>query len=90
MARDPFEFNYDTDHPISVKITETEVIVTLADGRTIGNPLDWHSWLRDASPEQQQNAKIGVFSVDWPDFDEGLDIQGMLLGVRPGQPKINA
>jgi hypothetical protein len=26
---------------------------------------------------------VSVKLVDWPDLDEGLDIQGMLQGIRP-------
>jgi hypothetical protein len=80
---DDFEFNHDTDRPVAVVIRDNKVWVTLADGRIIANPLEWHPWLRDASPEQQANVELNVFSVDWPDLDEGLDIEGMLRGIRP-------
>jgi len=50
-----------------------------------GNPLDWHSWLAIASPEQQAHVELRHYSVDWTDLDEGLDIQGMLMGIRPKQ-----
>jgi hypothetical protein len=59
------------------------VSVTLADGRIISNPLDWHPWLANATLEQQASVEYHAFSVDWPDLDEGLDIQGMLQGIRP-------
>ena len=78
-----FKFNYETDRPVDVAVHDSKVWVTLADGRTIANPLDWHPWLADATPEQQANAVLNVFSVDWPDLDEGLDIEGMLRGIRP-------
>ncbi len=81
--RDPFEFNYETDRPVEVIIRDGKVWVTLADGRVIANPVDWHPWLAKATPEQQAHIELGVFSVDWPDLDEGLDIEGMLHGIRP-------
>jgi hypothetical protein len=84
--RDPFTFNYDLDRPVDVRIHDDLISVTLADGRIISNPLAWHPWLANATPEQQANVEYGAFSVDWPDLDEGLDIQGMLLGVRPASP----
>ncbi|MBN1966574.1 MAG: DUF2442 domain-containing protein [Anaerolineae bacterium] len=71
------------DRPIAVEIRDGAVWVTLADGRVIGNPLDWHPWLADATPAQQANYELCPFSVDWPDLDEGLDIEGMLRGIRP-------
>jgi hypothetical protein len=78
-----FEFNAETDRPVEVVIRDEKVWVTLADGRVIANPLQWHPWLATATPEQQTNVKLNVFSVDWPDLDEGLDIEGMLRGIRP-------
>jgi uncharacterized membrane protein len=79
----PFEFDYQADRPIEVTIHDGKVWVTLADGRVIANPLDWHPWLANATPEQQTNIELNVFSVNWTDLDEGLDIEGMLQGIRP-------
>lgn len=83
VVAEDFRFNHETDRPVAVEFEGGMVIVSLADGRTIGNPLDWHPWLRDASREQQSNYELRAFSVDWPDLDDGLDIEGMLRGVRP-------
>lgn len=69
-----------------MSIENEEVRVKLADGRLIGNPLEWHHWLANANPEQQANYELCPMSMFWPDLDEGLDIQGMLIGVRPKQP----
>jgi len=73
------------DRPVAVEIDTQKrlVSVTLADGRIISNPLDWHPWLANATPEQQANVELNAFSVDWPDLDEGLDVQGTLQGIRP-------
>jgi hypothetical protein len=77
------KFNYDTDRPVDVSIHDGKVWVTLADGRTIANPLKWHPWLANATPDQQANVELNIFSVDWPELDEGLDVEGMLRGIRP-------
>lgn len=79
-----FEYNHDTDRPVAVEFRDGKVWVTLADGRTIGNPLAWHIWLLNAMPEQRAHYELRAFSVDWPDLDEGLDVQGMVLGIQPG------
>jgi hypothetical protein len=84
---DPFAFNYETDRPTKVEIRDGKVWVTLADGRVIANPLAWHPWLAQATSAQQANVELHVFSVDWPELDEGLDIQGMLMGIRPRTPE---
>lgn len=79
------DFAYDRtkDRPVAVKFSDEMVWVTLADGRTIGNPLAWHPWLAQATPEQRANVDLRAFSVDWPDLDNGLDVEGMLRGMRP-------
>ncbi len=76
------------DRPIAVLIHDGLVAVTLADGRIISNPLNWHPWLAQATEQQQSHVEYHAFSVDWPDLDEGLDIQGMLEGVRPLAQKV--
>jgi uncharacterized membrane protein len=81
------EYDYEKDRPIAVEIRDGLVLITLADGRLIGNPLEWHPWLAQATPAQQANVVLRAFSVDWPDLDEGLDIQGMLMGIRPHIPQ---
>ena len=77
-----FEYNYDTDRPVAVTVNEDEVIVTLADGRRIGNPLEWFPWLAAATEAQLANVELDAFSAYWPDLDEGLDIEGMLRGIK--------
>lgn len=83
MEHPDFNYDPDKDRPVSVSFDHNDVIVTLADGRRISNPINWHPWLAAAPDDQRANAELGAFSVYWPDLDEGLDIEGMLRGVRP-------
>lgn len=71
------------DHPVAVIIDETKITVHLADGREISNPITWFPWLLHATPAQQQNYELWPFSIDWPDLDNGIDVQGMLQGIKP-------
>jgi hypothetical protein len=64
----------------SVDFTSTELVVTLADGRKIVTPLDWHPRLKQASPAQRANYEIMPMGVHWPEIDEDLSIAGMLKG----------
>ncbi|MBZ0294673.1 MAG: DUF2442 domain-containing protein [Anaerolineae bacterium] len=77
---------YATSQPVSVTITDDKVTVILADGREISNPLKWFPWLAEATSEQQANYELWPFSVDWPDLDNGLDVEGMLRGIQPKSP----
>jgi hypothetical protein len=78
-----FEYKYETDRPVAVTFDNNSVSVTLADGRRISNPLAWFPWLERATPAQRNNFELDAFSVYWPDLDEGLDVEGMLRGIRP-------
>ncbi|HEX9323146.1 MAG TPA: DUF2442 domain-containing protein [Xanthobacteraceae bacterium] len=64
----------------SVDFTDTELVVTLADGRKIVTPLAWYPRLQQASPTQRANYEIMPMSIHWPDVDEDLSIAGMLKG----------
>lgn len=77
--------NTDPQRPVAVEVTADEVIVTLANGDVLRNPLYWHPWLEAATPEQRAHVEFDTFSVDWPDLDEGLDIEGMRQGI-PSDP----
>jgi hypothetical protein len=72
---------------IGLAITDTELVVTLSDGRKLSVPIAWYPRLANATPEQRRNWQIlgpGV-GFHWPDVDEDLSVEGMLLGVpAPG------
>ncbi len=77
----------EVSRPVSVKIEGGMVWVELRDGRMIGNPLVWHPWLAEATPEERATVEMDAFSVYWPDLDEGLDIEGMLRGIPSRSPR---
>lgn len=68
--------------PISIEFDDEKVYLVLSNNTRINNPLSWHSWLDQATPEQRTNYVLGSESVLWPDLDEGLDIEGMLRGIN--------
>jgi hypothetical protein len=72
-----------TPAPVSVEITDAEVIVHLADGRTIATPLVWYPPLLNATTQQRSNVVLGPVGIHWPDVDEELSVAGMLAGVKP-------
>jgi hypothetical protein len=71
------------DQVTALEFREDSVYLHLADGRVIGNPLAWHPWLLDATPEQRANVEMYELSVYWPDLDEGLDVEEMMKGMPP-------
>jgi hypothetical protein len=67
----------------SVDFTDTELGVTLIDGRRIVTPLEWYPRLMTASSTQRKNFEIMAMGIHWPDLDEDLSIAGMSKGSRP-------
>jgi hypothetical protein len=72
---------------VGLVVTDTELVVTLSDGRKLSVPIAWYPRLANATPEQRKNWQIlgpGV-GFHWPDVDEDLSVEGMLLGTpAPG------
>lgn len=64
----------------SVGFTDSELVVTLMDGRRIATPLDWYPRLAKASAVQRENYEIMPMGIHWPDLDEDLSVTGMLKG----------
>jgi hypothetical protein len=71
------------DQVIAVDFEADKVYLRLADGRVVGNPIDWHPWLANATPEQRANVERYALSVYWPDLDDGLDVTEMMKGMPP-------
>jgi hypothetical protein len=67
----------------TVSVTDAEITVGLADGRTVSVPLAWSWRLSEATPKQRSHFEIigDGQGVHWPDVDEDLSAQGMLTGV---------
>ena len=73
-------------HPLAqqVAFTEEELVVSLVDGRTITVPLAWFPRLANATIEQLQKYEIlgGGEGIHWPDIDEDISVEGLLLGIH--------
>ena len=70
---------------MEVKIVDQMLQVCLRDGRIIGVPLDWISFLSGSTPAQQVNVEIqdGGASLCWPEIGANLSIIGLLAGSDP-------
>jgi hypothetical protein len=63
-----------------VRITEDELIVSIADGRTISVPLVWYPRLLHATVEQRARCELAGagYGIHWPEIDEDLSTEGLL------------
>lgn len=68
---------------IDITFSVDDIIVTLSDGSKISNPLSWHPWLLTASESERQAYELYSDAILWLNLDEGIDIEGMLRGIRP-------
>ena len=73
-------------YPLAQKVrcTADELIVSLVDGRTLAIPLVWFPRLADATQAQLQRYEIlgDGEGIHWPEIDEDLSVEGLLLGVN--------
>ena len=72
---------------LEVNVTEDNLTVELDDGRSISVPLTWYPRLWHGTPTERQNWRMigdGV-GIHWPDLDEDISIEGLILGRRSGE-----
>lgn len=76
----------------TVEVTDDVIRAQLTDGRTISVPLAWSWRLSDATPEQRARYEIigGGTGIHWPDVDEDISVQGMLLGGPATRPPVRS
>lgn len=73
-------------HPSAqhVSFTDSELIVSLIDGRSVSVPITWFSSLSTASKEQLEDWELlgDGEGIHWPQIDEDLSVKGLLLGFH--------
>jgi len=67
---------------VRVKVTRSEVVVDLSDGRTVSAPLAWYPRLLHGTQGERHNWRLvaGGSGINWPDLDEDLSVDGLLDG----------
>lgn len=75
-----------------VRVTSTQIVARLVDGRVISVPLTWSWRLSEATPAQRARHRLigGGQGVHWPDLDEDISVEGMLGGTPARRPHPNA
>jgi len=65
-----------------VEVDDAELMVWLEDGRWVSVPIDWYPRLAQAEPVERANFQISGagYGIHWPDLDEDIGIDGLLLG----------
>lgn len=68
----------------SVSVTDDTLSVDLEDGRTVSVPIGWYPRLAHGTTAERANVQISGagFGLHWPDLDEDIGVEGILLGKR--------
>ncbi|HXH39944.1 MAG TPA: DUF2442 domain-containing protein [Thermoanaerobaculia bacterium] len=69
---------------VEIEVTDDELVVHLADGRTVSVPLVWFPRILNASAADRAAFRIigdGEY-INWPTLDEDLSVSGLLRGTR--------
>ena len=71
----------------SVRVSEEVLTVDLTDGRSISVPVSWYPRLVHGTPKERNNWELlgGGIGIHWPDLDEDISVQGLLVGRRSGE-----
>ena len=74
---------------IDISIGSENMIVELADERSLTIPLDWYPGLFHGAPEERQCWQLlgDGYAIEWPDLDEHIGVEGLLAGRRSGESK---
>jgi len=72
---------------VQVIITDDTLAADLEDGRSIAVPIGWYPRLSHATPVERANFVISGagYGIHWPDLDEDIGVEGMLLGKKSGE-----
>ncbi len=82
-----FTLDFQTLRAQHIQVTDDALTLDLHDGRTISVPLGWYPRLLHGTSEERQNWRFigdGV-GVHWPDLDEDISIENIVLGRRSGE-----
>lgn len=71
----------------NVEVTDDTLSVDLEDGRTVSVPIGWYPRLAHGTDAERSNFNISGegYGVHWPDLDEDIGIEGLLLGKRSSE-----
>lgn len=75
----------------SASVTNNTLTVSIADGRTISVPINWYPRLVYGTPQERANYQISGagYGLHWPDLDEDIGLEGLLLGKRPTESTVS-
>ena len=76
---------------LSVDVTDDTLSVDLEDGRTVSVPIGWYPRLANGTTAERANFQISGagYGVYWPDLDEDIGVEGLLLGKHSSESALS-
>jgi len=76
------------DRITGVSFQDDRLVVDFFDGRSLSVPLAWYPKLLHAAPQQRDVWQLCAagYGIHWPELDEDLSAQGLLLGQPSARP----
>lgn len=73
----------------NVTVTKDTLALELADGRTVAAPLAWYPRLMHGTAKERANWRLigGGEGIHWPDLDEDISVENVLLGHHSGESR---
>jgi hypothetical protein len=80
-------FEYGSVLAQSVQVTDDALTVHLSDGRTISAPLVWYPRLLHGTESERNKWEFngGGTGIHWPELDEDISVEGLILGRPSGE-----
>ncbi len=71
----------------NVTVSDDDLVVDLADGRTIAAPLAWFPRLAHGTAAERANWRLiaGGEGIHWPELDEDISVESLLVGRGSGE-----
>jgi hypothetical protein len=78
-----------TPRILKVSVNNDRLTLDLEDGRVLSIPILWYPRLAYGTEEERQNFQIrgAGFGIHWPELDEDIGVQGLLLGKKSTESK---
>lgn len=72
---------------LDVSFSHEDLVVELADGRSLTIPVAWFPRLFHASHKERDNWRWigGGIGMHWPDLDEDISVEDLILGRPSGE-----
>jgi len=80
-------FEYGSVLAQAVQVTDDALTVQLSDGRSISAPLVWYPRLLHGTESERNKWEFngGGTGIHWPDVDEDISVEGLILGQPSGE-----